>query len=63
MNPHQRDALRAAVLLDDLVRDPHERSPQIIPVEDWAFQRAPSWPLWTRLKEPTGRVYQRPWTV
>ena len=30
----QRDRLRLGVLLDDLVRDPHERAAQIVPIED-----------------------------
>ena len=43
------------ILLDDLVRDTYERAAQIVAVEDdpvFHF-RAPSWPLWTWLKEPT----------
>ena len=48
---------RARVLLDDLVRDPHQRAAQIVAVEDDLVVSvqalAPSWPLWTGLKEPT----------
>ena len=51
-------AVVAGVLLDDLVRDPHERAAQIVAVEydpvRACQKRAPSWPLWTGLKEPTG---------
>jgi hypothetical protein len=36
------------------VSDPQQRAAQVIAVEDdLVFQRAPSWPLRTGLKEPT----------
>ena len=52
----QGEALGARVLLDDLVGDPDQRAPQLIALEHdlLAHHFAPSWPLWTGLKEPTG---------
>ena len=49
--------LLRGVLLDDLVRDAHERAPHVVAVEDdlLGFQPEPSWPHGTGLKERTLR--------
>src|SRR5207237_10757011 len=46
------------VLLDDLVRDPHQCAAHVIVVEDdrGGLQRAPSWPYGTGFKDPTAIV-------
>jgi hypothetical protein len=49
----QRQPVRIFVLLDDLVRDPDERSPEIVVIEHdplVAHSCAPSWPRRTGLK-------------
>jgi hypothetical protein len=60
VDSHQRDLVRPRVLLDDLVCDPHQGAAQIVAVEDDLVVSvdalAPSWPLWTGLKEPTARA-------
>ena len=43
VDPDQRQRLRAGVLLDDLVRDPHERAAQIVAVEDDLLGLVPSY--------------------
>ena len=46
-----------ARLLDDLVRDAHERAPHVLGVEDDLVAHfAPSWPLWTGLKGLSGEL-------
>jgi len=55
LDAHQRD-LASGVLLDDLVRDPHERAANVIVVENdpgGLQPAAPSWPHGAWLKEPT----------
>jgi hypothetical protein len=34
MDPHDGEPIVLGVLLDDLVRDAHKRSPYVVPVED-----------------------------
>src|ERR671937_291612 len=51
----QRETLRAWIAFGDLVRDADQRPPHVVTLEDnlLAAQLAPSWPLWTGLKELT----------
>ena len=57
VNSYDRDLI-AAVSLHDFVSDPYQRTSEILAIEDCVGQaeRAPSWPRWTGLKEPTSRV-------
>ena len=50
--------LLRGVLLGDLVRDPHERAPHVVAVEDdlLGFQPEPSWPHGTGLKDGAERT-------
>ena len=41
MNAHERNRFGAAVFLDDLVRDTHERATQVVAIEDYLFPTRP----------------------
>src|SRR4051812_26070678 len=64
VNADEGQALGAGILLDDLVGDSPQRSPQIIALEHdlltlstrCAHTQTPSWPLRTGLKVPTRRT-------
>ena len=55
VDPDQGKPLGTGVLLGDLVRDADQRAPQLVALEHDLLRSklAPSWPLWTGLKEPT----------